>query len=287
MLKESATSKVTDQGPAADQDALRQGMAAIQRGQAPEAERIARNVLARRAQHPGALHLLGIALLSQQRAQDALAPLQEAAAAGADSAIETHLAAALRHTGQQAAALAVLERATARQPPFAPAYLELGLLLRKQRRFAEAQAVLKRGLDVAPSMPELSMLLGGVFLDRADHANAKVAFARALANAPGHPEALLGFGIALLYEGDFARAAERFRQIVAREPGHVRGRLNLGYCLIELGQWEEGIGWLRAAVKLDPKSGPNAMRMLIASGRGRFWLKRSAAIEFLGLAEKR
>src|SRR5438874_43645 len=93
--------------------------------------------------HPGALHLLGIALLSQQRAQDALAPLQEAAAASADSAIETHLAAALRHIGQQAAALAVLERATARQPPFAPAYLELGLLLRKQRRFGDAEAVLK------------------------------------------------------------------------------------------------------------------------------------------------
>ena len=37
MLKQSATSKVTDQGLAADQDALRQGMAAIQRGQAPEA----------------------------------------------------------------------------------------------------------------------------------------------------------------------------------------------------------------------------------------------------------
>ena len=133
--------------------------------------------------------------------------MQEAAAASADSAIETHLAAALRHIGQQAAALAVLERATARQPPFAPAYLELGLLLRKQRRFSDAQAVLKRGLDVAPSMPELSMLLGGVFLDRADHANAQVAFARALANAPGHPEALLGFGIALLY----AVSSIRFR----------------------------------------------------------------------------
>lgn len=285
MLKPIGTSKGAGPRLAADEETLRQGMAAIQGGRVGEAERIARDVLSRRPQHPAALHLLGIALLSQQRAQDALAPLQEAARAGADPAVETHLAVALRSTGQPAAALAALERATSRQPPYAPAFLELGTLLRKQRQYSQAQAVLKRGLEVAPSMPELSMLLGGVFLDRADHANAKVAFARALTHAPGHPDALLGFGIALLYEGEFARAAERFRQIVAREPGHVRGRLNLGYCLIELGQWEEGIAWLRATVKLDPKSGPNAMRMLIASGRGRFWLKRSDAVAFLGMSE--
>jgi tetratricopeptide (TPR) repeat protein len=284
MPKQFGSSKGANRGLAADQEALRRGMASLQGGGAADAERIARDVLLRRPQNPDALHLLGIALLSQQRAQDALAPLQEAARSSTDPAIETHLAVALRTTGQSAAARIALERATTRQPPYAPAFLEFGTLLRKQRQFAEAEAVLRRGLTVAPSVPELSMLLGGVFLDRADHANAKVAFARALTNAPGHPEALLGFGIALLYEGEFERAAERFRQILAREPGHVRGRLNLGYCLLELGKSEEALAWLRATVKLDPKSGPNVLRMLIASGRGRFWLKRSAAIEFLGLA---
>jgi tetratricopeptide (TPR) repeat protein len=285
MPKPAGTSKGADQGLAADENALRQGMAAMQDRRAGDAERIARDVIARRPQHAGALHLLGMVLLTQQRPQDAVAPLQAAARASGDPAVETHLAFALRNAGQLVAARAALERATTRQPPYAPAFLELGTLLRKQHRFSEAQIVLKRGLEVAPSMPEMSMMLGGVLLDRADAANAKVAFARALANAPGHPDALLGFGIALLYEGEFARAAERFRQIVARDPNHVRGRLNLGSCLLELGQWDEGIGWLRETVKLDPTSAPKVMRTLVASARGRFWLKRSDAVAFLGLTE--
>src|SRR5205823_6875507 len=66
--------------------------------------------------------------------------LQQAARSSMDPAIETHLAVALRNTGQSAAALAALEQATTRQPPFTPAFVELGTLLRKQRRFEIGRA---------------------------------------------------------------------------------------------------------------------------------------------------
>src|SRR5260370_35556212 len=135
-------------------------------------------------------------------------------------------------------------------------------------------------------MPELSLLLGGVCLDRADPAAAKVAFARALAIAPGNTDALMGFGVALQYEGDFARAAERFRRVLAADPAHPRARLNLGYCLIERGELDDGIACLRAAVQAAPHNYGSALRMLISAGRGRFWLKRSAAAECLGLNEE-
>ena len=36
---------------------------------------------------------------------------------------------------------------------------------------------------------------------------------------------------------------------------------------------------------LDPKARGNVMRMLVASSRGRFWLKRSDALKFLGVAD--
>jgi len=263
--------------------ALRQGDREIAQQRPDAAERIAREFLGRRHQSPEALHLLGRALLAQQRPDEAIAPLEQAARLRTDPAIETDLAIALRDTGQLADARIWFERATTRQPPFAEAFMGLGMLLRSTRQHAEAEAIVKRGLDVAPSMPELSMVLGGLCLDRADTANAKVAFALALANAPGHPEALFGFGIALLNEGEFARAAERFRQVVARDAGHVRARLNLAYCLLELGQWDDGVACLRATVKLDRKSCAEVLRMVVSSGRGRFWLKRSAAAEFFWL----
>jgi len=271
---------------AADEKALRRCRSAIAERRPDDAERVARDVLSRNPQHAGALFLLGAALLMQQRAGEAVGPLEEAACIRADSVTETHLAMALRNSGQSAAALTWFERATTRQPAFAPAFKEFGATLRAMRRFAEAEAVLKRGQELAPPMPDLDILLGAVLLRRADLLNAKAAFARALAYAPDHPEALLGYGSALVHEGEFGSAAEQFRLILTRHPAHLHALRNLAHCLIELGRWDEGAACLRTAVEIDPNCRGDALRTLVASGRGRFWLKRSAAAEFLGIGDK-
>ena len=235
------------------EDALRGAMAAIQNRQPDVGGTHRPRALARDGRHPGALHVFGVALLAQGRPREAVAPLEQAARARADAVIETHLAIALRQVGQGEQALAVLERATARQPAFPLAFHELGVLLFSLRRLAEAQAVLERGVEIAPAMPELSVVLGGVFLDRLDRPNAKLAFARALACAPGHAGALYGFGTVLMDEGEFAAAADRFRQALARDPGYAQARLGLGTCLLELGRWDEAIECLRAVVKAAPQ----------------------------------
>ena len=271
---------------AAEAEALARAVAAGDRGDLGEAERIVRDLLAKSPQHLEALQLLGALLMGQKRPREAVAPLEEAARHSADPELETHLAIALRDIGRTDEALTWLYRAIERQPVYAHAFQELGNLLRARRSYAEAETVLKRGVDAAPTVAELSLALGGVYLDRADSPGAKVAFARALSIAPGDADALLGFGIALQYEGDFARAAERFRRVLGRDPGHHRARMNLGYCLIELGQLDEGIASLRAAVQAAPHHYGSALRMLIGAGRGRFWLKRSAAAECLGLNTK-
>jgi tetratricopeptide (TPR) repeat protein len=260
---------------------LQRALGALQQRRPAEAERLAGEVLARQPAHVGALHLVGLARLAQGRAQEALAPLRSAAAAGADAAIETHLAIALRQTGSAAEAVTLLERAVARQPPFLPAFHELGVLLFAQRRLDEAEAVLKRGLALAPAMAELAVVLGGIHLDRADRAKAKLVFARALANAPGHPGALFGLGNALMDEREFAPAAERFRQALACDPGYVQARLALATCLLELDRWDEAIESFRAAVKTAPHFYARALRALVTAGRGRFWLRPSVAAAML------
>jgi protein O-GlcNAc transferase len=102
---------------AADEDALRQGATAIDNGRADLGERIARDVLARQPRHPRALHLLGIALLLQERTRDAVAPLEQALRDRFDPAVATHLGKALRHAGRSAEALTWLERAAVHVPP--------------------------------------------------------------------------------------------------------------------------------------------------------------------------
>jgi tetratricopeptide (TPR) repeat protein len=283
MKPQSRFPKGTPKGrTAGPQDALAPAVAAINGGNLDEAERLARDVLAKNPQHAEALQLLGAVLLALKRPREAIVPLEACARTSANPEVETHLAIALREIGRPGDALKWLYLAIERQPAYARAFQELGDLLRAQCNYAEAEAVLKRGVDAAPTVRELSLSLGGVCLDRADSANAKVAFARALAIAPGDPDALMGFGIALQYEGDFARAAERFRRVLARDPAHPRARMNLGYCLLELGQLDEGLACLRATVQAAPQVYGSVLRMLVAAGRGRFWLRRSAAAASLG-----
>jgi len=252
MKKHAAIPKGARAAMAAEAEALARAMAIGNSGNLNEAERIAREVLAKNAQHPEALQLLGALLMGQKRPREAVVPLEEAARHSANPELETYLAVALREIGRSDEALAWLYRAIERQPAYARAFQELGNSLRAMRRYAEAETVLKRGLEAAPTVAGLSLALGGVYLDRADAPGAKVAFARALSIVPGDADALVGFGIALQYEGDFARAAERFRRVLARNPGHHRARMNLGYCLIELGQEDEGIACLRAVVQAAP-----------------------------------
>jgi Flp pilus assembly protein TadD len=250
---------------------------AIQSGRPVDAERVLRDVLAKFPRSPDALQTLGRALLAQQRPAEAIEPFEAALRYGPNAVIETNLGMALEQSGRTDDAVTCLQRAITRQPPFEHAFAELGGLLLSLKRSAEAEAVLKRGLSVAPQSVEMSVLLGGIYLARADRNDAKLVFARTLANAPADPRALYGMGAALMLEGDFERAAQRLQQAVARNPTDVQSRLSLGTCLLELKRRDEGLAALRVAIQMSPQAYPAALKILVTSGRGRFWLKPSVA----------
>jgi Flp pilus assembly protein TadD len=281
MKKPSELPRSRDRAAAAIDDILRLGVNALEEQRMPDAERLARDALARDSRHPEALHLLGIALLALERAREAVAPLEQAARERTSSRIETHLGKALLESGRTSEALTRLQRATQLQPPFAAAFQQLGILLSSMRRFDEAEVALKRGLEVAPASVELSLDLGAFYIVRADPKNAKIAFARVLANAPRNPSALHGFGVAHLFEGDIVRAVERFRQVLATQPGHLRAQLDLAQALLQLGRSDDAVAGLRAMVRSAPQNYGKALRALVSAGRGRFWIRRSAAAQFL------
>jgi predicted Zn-dependent protease len=283
MKQQGGTSKHVRGSAGAIEGALREGAAALQSGRAADAERIAREVLARHPRHAGALQLLGMTLLAQNRARDAIAPLEEAARVRPGAACDTYLAIALRKTGRPTEALPLLQRAVGWEPPIPHAFYELGTLLYEQRRIGEAESVLRQGMKVAPGAPEFSLALGTMFLDRGDTESAESAFARVLAGAPAQPAALHGLGSSLMGRGEFERAADKFRQAVTRDPSDARAQLLLASCLFELGKTEEGIERLRALMRAAPALLGQAIKACVESGRGRLWLKPSAAAHFLGV----
>ena len=145
---------------------LQRARVALNSDRPQDAERIADEILKRDPRHGAALQVRGCALLMQKRAADALAPLQAAAQSLRDAETDTLLAMALRQTGRTEEALSRLKRAIKRQPPYAPAFHELGYLLMSLEHYDEAIEVLRRGLEIAPMMPQLSIQLGEVLLRR-------------------------------------------------------------------------------------------------------------------------
>jgi tetratricopeptide (TPR) repeat protein len=262
-------------------EALQRASSALNGRRPQEAERIAADVLKTNPRHAGALHVIGYALLMQGRFQDAIAILEPVVRSQHDAEFDTQLAIALRGAGRDDEALARLKRAIKRKPPYAAAFLELGMLLIAMKSYDEAIDTLKRALQIAPMLTELSLQLGYVLLQVRDFAGAKAAFARALGISPASPDALFGVAKAHQELGENNEAIGFFRRYLQTRPNHWGAWLSLGHCLLEAGDRDAGYECFRTAARGDPGRAGNAIASLVKSSRGRFWLKPSAAAQFL------
>jgi tetratricopeptide (TPR) repeat protein len=269
-------------GGSSSDEALQRAMFALNSQRPNDAERIASEVLKKEPRHIGALYILGCALLAQDRAEDAIAPLEGAARGRKDPQMDTQLAIALRQADRQEDALARLKRTTKRHPTFVPALHELGRLLVAIGQYDEAIETLGYAIELAPMMPQLSIQLGYAFLSRRKCAEAKIAFTRALEIAPGSADALFGIAKAHRDDGEDQAAADYFRRYLTTTPDDQSGWLCLANCLLNLGQVEAAYDCFRTAARGDQRRYGSALASLAGAGRGRFWLRPSAAARFLG-----
>jgi tetratricopeptide (TPR) repeat protein len=81
--------------------------------------------------------------------------------------------------------------------------------------------------------------------------------------------------------GQSEAAAECFRRCLRIRPDDDSIWLHLGHCLLRLGEREAGYECFRTASRSDPRRYGRALLSLAASGRGRAWLRPSAAARFL------
>jgi tetratricopeptide (TPR) repeat protein len=265
--------------------ALQRAIFALNTQRAKDAERIAGEVLKTDPHHVRAQHIFGCALLMQGRPREAVVALERAARRDHNPEISTQLGIALRQVGRHEDALSRLKLATKQRPLLGAAFLELGSLLTAMGRYDEATEALSRGVEVAPMMPDLPVELGFALLRCRNCADAKVAFARALSISPGSATALFGMAKAHQEVGENRVAAEYFRRCLMSRPDDAGAWLSLGHCLLELDDRDAGYECFRTASRGDPKRYGHALASLVKSARGRFWLKPSAAAQFLSGAK--
>jgi tetratricopeptide (TPR) repeat protein len=268
-------------GMSRSDEALQQALFALNAQRPKDAEQIAVGILKTTPHHMRALHILGCALLLQGRAEEAIPPLEAAGRGQRDPEINTQLAIALRQAGRLDESLSRLKRAVKQQPPYLPAFRELGGLLFAMKQYGESIEILKQGLEFAPMLPDLSIQLGYVLLQIRNFPDSKAAFARALTISPQAPDALFGMAKAHRDAGETALAADGFRRYLASVPQDQSGWLHLGNCLLDLGQTEAAHNCFRTAARGDQVRYGRALASLAGASRGRFWLRPSAAARFM------
>ena len=260
---------------------LRSAARSLKGGDAEAAESFARRALALSPSERGALYLHGLALLSLGQAAAAVEPLEGAAKGNPDPAVETNLAAALEQSGKEKEALAWLERAASRSPPFAPAFFRLGRLLHLLNRLVEAKAALRRAVELVPGDAEASAALAEVLTELGEARAARDAYTRALAARPGWPQARRGIARTLMDEGDYTAAAAILGRLVEDSPADTTSLLDLAFSLQELGRLEDALATYAKAAAVDPGAYKQALHSLISAARGTFWLRPSAAAKKL------
>lgn len=267
--------------PSPGNPTLEKAILAFQMQRLQDAERLASDVLKANRGNVVAAEILGRTLLMQNRADEAIDPLQRAARRSNDPAIETLLSAALAAAGRDDEAFEQLRQTTARRPPFPPAFLELGGQLGKLGRFDEGIAVLEGGLALTPDVLNLRMGLGYLHLNRNDRAKARSLFLQVLAAAPAQHDAVVALAKVMALDGEYAEAADLYRRALGLQPDDAATRVSLGKCLLEMGERDAGEATLRAATRGTAQLAGPAIRALAAAPHGRFFLRPSAVAKFL------
>ena len=246
-----------------------------------EAEQLAAEVLRANRTDTAAASMLARALLAQNRGEEAIAPLEKAARRTGDPDIEMLLGAALGSAERREEAIEQLRRTTARRPPFLPAFQELAGQLAKAGRVDEAIAVVESGLALAPEALDLQLDLARLHLSRNARSKARAVLLKARESAPGRPDILTALARVLLLEGDYAAAADAYRHALAHRPDDAMTRADLAACLLEMGQRDAGEANLRSAFRSGPQLLGRATHALAASSHGRFFFRPSAVAKFL------
>ncbi len=246
-----------------------------------EAEQLAIEILKASRTDLAAVSILAQALLAQNRAGEAIAPLEKAARRSGEPGVETLLGAALGSARRRTEAIEQLGRTAARRPPFLPAFQELAGQLAKDGDFGEAIAVIESGLALVPGSVDLQLDLARLHLQRNERGKARAILLEAQQAAPQRSDILTALARVLILDGDYAAAADAFRRVLALHPDDALTRADLATCLLEMGEREAAEAALRAAFRGRPQLLGRGVYALVHSSHGRFFFRQSAAAKFL------
>jgi predicted O-linked N-acetylglucosamine transferase (SPINDLY family) len=233
--------------------AIQRAIAACQRSDWAEAERVCHRILAAVPGSFDALHLLGMIAVQTRRLPEAADFLARAVEANPRSAqARMTLGGTLRELGRRAEALECFEGAIGIEPGSAPAHVNRGIVLNELGRGGEALASLDRAVALAPQSLEAHYNRGLALQGMGRHADALASYERAIALQPGLAGAHNNRGVVLRELGRLAEALASHERALALDARSAEAHNNRGVVLRELRRHAEALQCYEAALALRP-----------------------------------
>lgn len=132
----------------------------------------------------------------------------------------TSLGAAYLRRGDAVAAERELRTSLATFPGDATAYLNLGELLRRQKRYAEAKDAFRHVIELKPNYAQAYNNLAAVSMDEGNWQEARVSLEQALALSPQYPTAHRNFAIVCMKLADPDCALRHMRSAIDARPAN-------------------------------------------------------------------
>lgn len=149
-------------------------------------------------------------------------------------------AVALHEQGKLREAELIYRRLLKADTNYAPAWLNLGTILRKQGKFQAAAACAEKAVGLSPDNPSFLTNYGNCLVDLDKGEEALVAHAAAARLKPDDPLIQYNHAIALREFGRFDEAIKAFDAAIALKPADVNMQWDRAITYLHMGRYKEG-----------------------------------------------
>jgi protein O-GlcNAc transferase len=243
-------------GESSTSEMFRRAMAFHGAGDLPKAEHLYRSILNKKADHPAALHFLGVIEFQHGRAAEGVRLIDEALAIKPDY-IEAlidrgNILSALERLDE---ALAAYDQALLLKPDNPNGLYNRGCVLQRLGRQEHALADYDQALAIRPNFVEALNNRGNVLFALGRMQRALQSYDQALAIKPGNVEALGNRGSVLNELRRPEEALECFDRALAIKPDHTDALYNRGNALLAMGRWQEAQQSYGRVLAINPDHG--------------------------------
>ncbi len=234
-------------------DSLRQLDSGFRAGRFAEVEQLGQKVLQRHPKSPQVWYLLGMAVLSQGRLEDALPPFRRALEFDPRMAPALfNLGFALERLGRLDDAIDAYRRTLAVAPKLADAYNNLGNVLQKLKRHDEALAAYDQAIALMPQITHFWMNRGNALRDRERLDEAVESYRKALELEPNLINAYVSQAHTLVLLKRYEESVAVCQRAIERRPDFCDAHMGMADALRHLGRHEEAVAAYRRVAELRP-----------------------------------